>query len=64
MKIGLMGFDFSSANKGCEALSYSFVNMLSELIPNNLEIHAFGYAPLGNFPKNYTNIKFVNIESK
>ena len=64
MKIGLMGFDFSSANKGCEALSYSFVNMLSELIPNNLEIHAFGYAPLGNFPKNYTNIKFVQHRVK
>ena len=30
MKIGLMGFDFSSPNKGCEALTYSFINILKE----------------------------------
>lgn len=28
MKIGLMGFEFSSPNKGCEALVYSFMSII------------------------------------
>ncbi len=28
MKIGLMGFEFESANKGCEALVYLFYLLL------------------------------------
>ena len=30
MKIGLMGFEFTSPNKGCEALSYSFLAILEK----------------------------------
>lgn len=32
MKIGLMGFEFESANKGCEALVYSFLSIIEEKI--------------------------------
>ena len=32
MKIGLMGFDFASSNKGCEALTFSFINMLTDYL--------------------------------
>ena len=28
IKIGLLGFDFKAPNKGCEALSYAFIEML------------------------------------
>ena len=59
IKIGLMGFDFNNPNKGCEALSYSFVNMISEIIDEKIEIHVFGYADLGRFPEKYPKIKFV-----
>lgn len=64
MKIGLMGFDFQSPNMGCEALSYSFVNMLSEIVPDNLELVTFGYSPLGKFPEYYPNIKFTHRRVK
>ena len=28
MKIGLLGFELESPNKGCEALSYAFIDFL------------------------------------
>ena len=59
IKIGLLGFDFKSSNKGCEALSYSFVEMLSNLTNENLEIHVFSYGELGNIPRQYSKFRFV-----
>lgn len=59
MKIGLMGFDFMSPNKGCEALTYSFVNMLLECIDDKIEIINFSYGDLGNFPEKYKTVKFT-----
>ena len=41
LNIGLMGFEFSSANKGCEALSYSFVEILIKLFPDKQYLFAF-----------------------
>ena len=32
MKIGLMGFSFSHENKGCEALTYSILGILSKCV--------------------------------
>lgn len=32
MKIGLLGFEFDSPNKGCEALGYSFVSLIKKII--------------------------------
>lgn len=58
MKIGLLGFDFTSPNKGCEALSYSFVSILKELSNAPLEVHAYGYSNLGLFPRQYPGIDF------
>ena len=38
MKIGLMGLEFVSPNKGCEALTYSIINILNEFnLEENLE---------------------------
>lgn len=59
IKIGLMGFDFNCPNKGCEALSYTFISMLSELVNDKLEVNVFAYADLGNLPQIYPNIKFI-----
>ena len=30
MKIGFLGLTFTDPNKGCEALTYTFLNMLRE----------------------------------
>lgn len=58
MKIGIAGFDFESSNKGCEALTYSFVNMLLECFGNDLKIINYSYGGLGTFPKQYPEIEF------
>lgn len=58
MIIGLMGFDFTSPNKGCEALTYSFINMLTECFDNDIVIVNFSYGSLGNFPSKYPSIRF------
>ena len=59
MRIGMMGFDFESPNKGCEALTYSFVNMLIECYGNNLQIVNFSYGGFGMFPEKYPQIDFL-----
>lgn len=59
MKIGMMGFDFESPNKGCEALTYSFVNMLIECYGNDLKIVNFSYGGFGMFPEKYPEIDFL-----
>lgn len=58
MKIGILGFDFESPNKGCEALTYSFINMLIECFGNDLKIINYSYVGLGAFPKLYPEIEF------
>lgn len=55
MKIGLMGFEFSSPNKGCEALSYSFVSLLSKLCTTKIEIYNFTNCEMGQIPGMYSN---------
>ena len=59
MKIGMMGFDFESPNKGCEALTYSFINMLLECYGNDLQIVNFSYGGFGIFPERYPEIDFL-----
>lgn len=41
MKIGLLGFVVEDANKGCEALTYSFLSMLDKMTNDDLEVHFF-----------------------
>ncbi len=62
MKIGLMGFEFSSPNKGCEALSYAFVSFLSENY-NDIEIYVWD-TELGELPGLFQNIEFHKISSR
>lgn len=60
MKIGLFGFDFTSSNKGCEALTYTFLSMMESLFPDEkLEAVNFSYnQSLGVIPEKYPNIDF------
>ena len=64
MKIALLGFGFCSSNKGCEALSYAFINMLNEFNIDDLEVYVYSYSTLGDFPNKYNNIKFVERKLK
>ncbi|AFA48122.1 polysaccharide pyruvyl transferase family protein [Acetobacterium woodii] len=66
MKIILLGFEFESSNKGCEALSYSVMSLLDlmeELKPLeivNINIHE----SMGELPALYPNVKFTNLRMK
>ena len=39
MKIGLLGLVFNAGNKGCQALSYSFLEILDQIAAKNDEIY-------------------------
>jgi len=69
MKITLLGFEFESSNKGCEALSYAFMENLNEILPSltnekvsivNINIHD----DLGKIPSLYPNYNYINIPVK
>ena len=64
MKIGLMGFEFNSANKGCEALVYSFLNIIKDYLEINTEIYNFSGTQLGEVPSYFSNFVFINVEPK
>lgn len=61
MKIAMMGFDFCSANKGCEALTISFVNLLKETIgkEDSLKIYNYSYSEFSSFIEKYPEIEFI-----
>ena len=44
MRIGLLGFTFHNANKGCEALTYSFINIINNILPDNIEYRYYSYS--------------------
>lgn len=66
MKFILLGFEFESSNKGCEALSYaviSFLNSVEEFKPLeivNINIHD----SMGEIPTVYPDICFKNIRMR
>ena len=66
MKIGLMGCEFVSPNKGCEALAYSIIYILNKCnnTDDNLEIYNFSGTELGEIQTEFKNIKFKNIMPK
>lgn len=65
MKIGLLGFEFESENKGCEALSYSFLSILSEMISDNIEVvYYFSNCGMGHVPEHFKEIMFIQIPLK
>lgn len=61
MKIGLMGFEFKSANKGCEALVYSFLSIIREKLEDKSIVYNFSGTDLGNIPLYFKKIKFKNV---
>ena len=64
MIIGLMGFEFKSANKGCEALVYSFIEFIKDKLNDTDTIINFTSTDLGNLPKYYSHINFKSVSPK
>ena len=64
MKIGLMGFEFSSPNKGCEALVYSFLQILSDIGGSESVIYNFSGTDLGVIPHYFREFDFVNASPR
>lgn len=63
MRIGLMGFEFVSANKGCEALSYAFLGLLRDIGLKDIEIINFTKEDsIGDIPKLYPEFKYILIK--
>ncbi|MDO5765331.1 MAG: polysaccharide pyruvyl transferase family protein [Elusimicrobiales bacterium] len=62
-KIGLLGLTFTDPNKGCEALTYTFINMLQRIYQNDeLEVVCFMRTDeLGKIEQFFPNIKFVGF---
>lgn len=62
MVIGLLGFSFEDRNKGCEALTYSFINILRELISTEkLVIVNLTGTGLGEVSNYYRDISFISV---
>ena len=59
-----MGFEFESANKGCEALVYSFLSIINDKLERDTVVYNFSGTDLGNIPSNFKNIRFENVDSK
>lgn len=64
MIIGLMGFEFQSPNKGCEALVYSFLSIIRNDLKSQDVIYNFSGTELGQVPEYFKEITFVNIFPK
>lgn len=61
MIIGLLGFEFQSSNKGCEALSYTVMPILAKL-GKGLTVIVFNiHESLGEIPPLYPDIHFENV---
>ena len=60
MIIGLFGFDFISSNKGCEALTYTFLSMMERICDEKkLYVYNFTYnITLGRIPEQFPEIEF------
>lgn len=65
MKIGILGFPLINANKGCEALTYSFLEVLSEILPDeDIEIHAFNIKINKLMESQFPKIRFISVPAK
>lgn len=61
MKIGLLGFTFENANKGCEALTYSFLYTIQNIVKDKLEVCYYSYSEKYGAVKQYfPSISFSN----
>ena len=63
MKIGLMGCEFVSPNKGCEALTYSFLSILNSIdtICDDIVIYNFSGTDIGKVEDVFPKFKFINV---
>ena len=62
MKIGLMGCEFTSPNKGCEALTYSIISVINNILSNkDITIYNYSGTDIGYFKDEFPNIKFENV---
>lgn len=62
MRIGLLGLSFNVGNKGCEALSYSFLEVLNKIAKRHnetYEVYLIMSFPVKKTLKNYFNLRKV-----
>ena len=59
-----MGMEFESENKGCEALSYSFLNILNQIDDEDLLIYYFSNLGFGKVQETFPDLKFKKINLK
>lgn len=64
MIIGLMGMEFESENKGCEALAFSFLNILREISNKNITIYYFSNLGFGKVVESFPEFVFKKINLK
>lgn len=64
MKIGLMGLEFESANRGCEALVYSFLSIIERNFNNGCIVFNFSGTSLGKVTDAFPRFQFRNINPK
>ena len=63
MVIGLLGFPFYDSNKGCEALTYSFVSALSQ-IDDHLKIINFSGNNIDTIKRSFPDIVFSGYKMR
>lgn len=60
MKIGLLGFVAQDANKGCEALTYSFLHLVRKYVSEPVGVHFFvPSVPLNQLQKDFPEFEFT-----
>lgn len=62
LTIGVLGFEFVSPNKGCEALVYSFFEILTRHVFNKYEkarVYVLAQDKIGDVPKRFPDIEFI-----
>lgn len=66
MKIGLMGCEFVSPNKGCEALTYSIIGILNKIekVDSDFVIYNYSGTGLGLIENEFQKLKFIEVKPK
>ena len=63
MTVGLLGFPPYDSNKGCEALTYSFVSVLDNLYKNEkLKVVSFCGEDISELDKSFPGVEFVGMK--
>ena len=62
MKIGILGLDLNSGNKGCEALAYGFLEILNSILDEeetNIEVYLLQKLPTKQFLKSKCSFRKI-----